>query len=327
MLIRQKIVNILKIIVRFIYIIEYGISYLTSFFVRKKTLIIKEWPGNAFLNSRERLCIFSHFDKHDIIDNYVIYYLESLYNLGCEVIFVSACKTLPDNELNKIKKFCTKIVLRRNKGRDFGGWKIGLSVVEDFKKYNQIILANDSSYGPFSDLKEIFKIMNEKELDMWGITDSWERKYHIQTYFIVFNKRLINSEFFADFWKDVRFHFSKETIINDYEVGLTQRALRQGFKIGAFCDYKELLYHVLRSESLEILFKNHISLYPCNPTHFFWRNLIVDFKCPFIKIELIRDNPAKIKDLYMIEKIIKIHNSGYPIEIIKSHLKRVFKQK
>ena len=42
-----------------------------------------------------------------------------------------------------------------------------------------------------------------------------------------------------------------------------------------------------------------------NPTHEHWRSSILDTKSPFVKIELIRDNPTKMEDINEIIPVIK----------------------
>ncbi|WP_161794295.1 hypothetical protein [Brachyspira hyodysenteriae] len=49
----------------------------------------------------KRLTIFCHYDKYNIIDDYVIYWLQYMKKLS-DIIFVSNCD-LHDNEISKIK--------------------------------------------------------------------------------------------------------------------------------------------------------------------------------------------------------------------------------
>lgn len=40
--------------------------------------------------------------------------------------------------------------------------------------------------------------------------------------------------------------------------------------------------------------RKHRSLGRCNATHFYWDQLIARLRCPFVKRQLIRDNPMKL---------------------------------
>jgi lipopolysaccharide biosynthesis protein len=59
-----------------------------------------------------------------------------------------------------------------------------------------------------------------------------------------------------------------------------------------------------------------------NITHYYWKKLLLN-GFPFIKIELLRDNPLNI-DIRNWKEIIS-SVSNYPIEIIENHLKRIRK--
>ena len=48
-----------------------------------------------------RICIFAHYDKDNIVDDYVIYYLNALKKDFSKIIFVSD-SDLPESETSKI---------------------------------------------------------------------------------------------------------------------------------------------------------------------------------------------------------------------------------
>ena len=49
-----------------------------------------------------KLAIFSHFDKNNKIDKYVIYMLNQLHKLKFDIIFVTTSEQIHQNELKKI---------------------------------------------------------------------------------------------------------------------------------------------------------------------------------------------------------------------------------
>ena len=59
----------------------------------------------------------------------------------------------------------------------------------------------------------------------------------------------------------------------------------------------------------------------CNPTHVFWDILIKDFKYPFIKRDLLKTNPADIRNFFSWIEVVK--KTGYNINLIEEHLKRI----
>lgn len=183
-----------------------------------------------------RLAIFCHYDKHNIIDDYVVLYIKALKCVTSDIQFISNSQ-LEHAELMKIKPYVQTITLRQNSGFDFGVWKetlnkIGLSYI--ITHYDELILANDSCYAPFSSFAPLFNRMLKERCDMWGIT---ENKYpehtfedekkssitpHLQSYFLVFRKNIIQHACFSDFWQRLDNFASRDTVITQYEAGLTQ---------------------------------------------------------------------------------------------------------
>lgn len=321
---------------------------IVSFSFKPSSIIIRTEEGSIPFVGKKRLCIFSHYDKDNIVDEYVLYYLNELKRLGFAIVFVSASK-LHKGELEKVKRRVSKIILRKNRGRDFGAFRVGVHTFHDLKVFEQILFTNDSVYGPFYDLEKFFQWSIDNDMDIWGLTDSWEHRYHIQTYFFVFNNRAIKSPFFENFWKSVRFRQYRPLIIKEYELGLSKQAIRQGLKVGAVCNYLDLRRDLLGDDDLKKrvpntspvqevqhrrdeylnkwLLKNELNLSytHVNPTHFMWKILITRYHHPFIKIDLIRDNPCKIPDLWEWKDVIE--KTGYDTNLITKHLKRVFMSK
>jgi hypothetical protein len=58
---------------------------------------------------------------------------------------------------------------------------------------------------------------------------------------------------------------------------------------------------------------------PLNPGHYFWETLITDFKCPFLKRELILVNPAEVVFTWRWAEVIKAE-SEYDPGLIYRHL-------
>jgi hypothetical protein len=56
-----------------------------------------------------------------------------------------------------------------------------------------------------------------------------------------------------------------------------------------------------------------------NPSHFFWDTLITDFKCPFIKRELLQINPAEVVYAWRWAEVIEAR-STYNTGLIRRHL-------
>ena len=260
--------------------------------------IIKE---AVFYTDRKRdsVCIFSHFDEHGIIDDYVVYYIKRLSQLF-DIIFVSTAENLNDKQTAKIEKYCMHLIVKRNYGYDFGAWKSGYDRIDNLSDYKKLLLANDSVYGPFYDLSELINSMDTKDYDVYSVTDNYQVKYHLQSYFILYNKSVFNSTVFTDFWKNQKIYSSKQDLIYECEISFTKKLINAGFKIGA--------YYSSRNRTF------------LNIMHYYWKDLLENKRIPFIKRELLRDNPVNI-DISGYKEIIK--KTGYPLELIEKNLQRL----
>lgn len=303
------------------------------------------------IKKKHTAVIFAHYDMDNIIDDYVINYLNQLQTIADSIFFVSTAQ-LNEQEIKKISLICKKIIVRENTGYDFMSWKIALQNIENLNDYDLLIMCNDSVYGPIYPIEKMFESMEKVICDFWGVTDNFEVSFHLQSYFIVFKKNIIISDAFRSFWENVDIKNEKEEIILKYEIGLTQTLLKHNFKAEVFVKYKTIEYLYkwfvvfipnliklnlskkinINNNKQEIrtgidffmLKKDLINLYntkPMNKTHILWKELIKKKKAPFIKIELLRDNPFRVNIKNHISFIKE--ESNYTTELITKHQSRI----
>jgi lipopolysaccharide biosynthesis protein len=263
---------------------------------------------NGYKKEQDSLCIFASFSYGNIIAEYVFHYLEELVKSGCDLVFVST-SPLSEADIIRLKKYSKLILETPNVGLDFGSWKCGLSKVEYGIKYRKVILANDSVFGPFHDLKSIVREMTAKGLDMWGMTESQQFSRHIQSYFMCFNHSILQSSLWVDFWKNMERLTDKNKIIQNYELGISKLMMEHDFKIGAYVDY----------ENLQKASPDR-PLYEINPAIDLWKPIIQDFRYPFLKRELlIKGFLSRFYQLNDWEKVVS-KKSKYNTALISDYL-------
>lgn len=305
----------------------------------------------------KRLCLFAHFDRDNIVDEYVLFYLQDLRKVAEKIVFISTSR-LNSETISALKNICDSVIIRKNVGYDFASWQAALKS-ETLKDFDELILCNDSVYGPLFPLGKIFSEMKERECDFWGITSNYDIAYHLQSYFIVFRKTVFSSGIFKKFWEGTAIPVSKDKVIKHCEVGLSQTLLNAGFKASTYVQYRFLFRHAIvyrlrayltrmrqiiaasrREKMLQkaILYIMRFVRDPINQfrylasyfrtkikainvTHFFWKQLVLYYKMPFIKVDLLRNNPMRVNiDDY--PKVISLV-SGYNVPMITAHLSRV----
>jgi rhamnosyltransferase len=266
--------------------------------------------------------VFAHFDPDDRIDDYVLRYVEALNALGAEIIFCTASENVPESEIDKLRPLCQSIVVRRNIGYDFASYRTGLQEAGDLSRYDSVILANDSVYGPLTDLKAVFAAMSDKGADFWGITDSLQYVRHLQTYFLVFGKRVATSDAFRDFWRTFPNCSGKISAVTRGELGMSGSLTDAGFKMGALCETRRI-----RSENSDVFEARRSPYLLVRPTQFDltytdWRLLIERYGCPFIKVRLLRTRPEFVPDVSDWESVVR-GNSDYDPSLVHNHLRRI----
>lgn len=310
---------------------------------KRFTKITNRYKSEQAPPQNDRLCIFAHFDKWKRIDPHVLHYLKRLRGAGCDILMVSACTSLLREDREKALKYCSEIITRTNTGYDFGSYAIGLDLMklEISIRYRQIILCNDSVYGPFHDLKHIFDEMDSRGLDAWGMTDSFQLKYHLQSYFLVFKSSVLQKPRMRNFWDNLSFKLPKKEVIKHCEIGFTQILRRSHLAVGCWCPYEKVQQSVIKvwqselrkgeyqNNSLSQCFSNrekrhfikHVLQQNCNPTHQFWNVLLTHHHYPFLKVELVKHNPTKQFNLSLIPEILP-QISNYPVNFVYQHTKR-----
>ena len=128
-----------------------------------------------------------------------------------------------------------EILKVENEGWDFGMWYKAISQL-DASQYNQIALVNDSCVL-FKTPLQFFDWLKHSDADVCGMTDSNAIHYHLQSYFLVFNQKVI-PEMIAYFNKHQLLKNVSE-VIEIYEVGLCKTLMDKGFKLDACYSTKE----------------------------------------------------------------------------------------
>lgn len=289
-----------------------------------------------------RLASFCHFDAEGRIAEYVVHFVKELKDAGCDVYFVSNNESIEEAELAKIRPFVSQIILRKNIGYDFAAYFTGYAYAKD-EGYKQVVFANDSVYGPFYPLVRVFDRMHGH--DMWGITDATAGRYHIQSYFWVFN----NLAFLNYELESFEFIQEKSQVVGRYEEGITQKLINSSFEIGVLCpklDYNgedEVLDRLKENIKGKAGKKNNLmrrikaffrpSLRRrnaarldahANQTGIFsnWYELVKYQECPFIKVGMLKKPGMEVYHEGEYNAVIRAKYPAFDLNLIAKHLKR-----
>jgi lipopolysaccharide biosynthesis protein len=273
-------------------------------------------------------CVYSHFDKNNKIQPYVLDALKNIKKCGLNIILVSTSDIIAQDDLLATKKYADIITTRENIGYDFGSYKLGIKfLTENQILFNQILITNDSVFGPIFDIGPFLE--NSKSFDLYGLTDSIDYFYHIQSYFIIYNEKVLKSPYFMKFWDSVELidstiHNFKNKIIQEYEVGGTQYFIDNGFKVGVefgishiakpmYEEFNQKLEYAKKYSGMKI---NQFQI-AGNPTHNYWK-ILLRMGYPYLKRELLSSNPTNtdINDWPKYLNEISSYNVDYIIDAL-----------
>jgi len=279
--------------------------------------LVHRWPAGE-MTLGPKVCVYAHWDGAGEVRDHVMHHVRSLAQTGMSIVFVTNAGFLRPAAMAALQAVCAGVLIRRNVGYDFGAWREGFEALQlPHPNTEMVVMANDSVYGPLRPLHDLLGAFDFKQADIWGCTESWQTRYHLQSYLIAFSPRVVASEAWRRFWATVRPTWSKTWLIRLYEIGLTQAMLKAGFTCRAIWPYQSLVkdldpellmdhteggpnladpavkarqYHTRHIRNIVML------RMPLNPTSDLWRQLM-HARFPFIKRELLRDNPSRVPDV------------------------------
>ena len=235
-----------------------------------------------------RMAIFASFNKNATIDDHVIFYLNELKKLVDGIVFVADNPLLP-NEINKIKNLIINAQCDRHEEYDWGSYKRGFLYLQEnnlLSESDELIICNDSCFGPIFPLRDLFLEMNRRNanIDFWGISKGLAVKPHIQSYFFCLKKNIFSSNCFHDFIHSIKAQEDVLGVLLNYEFEFTEYLEKHGFKYDVYCDLS--------------LVGNNINI-----------NNYFEMKIPFVKVKVFNDTYSiKNKDIKKFFNKIKNTN-------------------
>ena len=287
--------------------------------------------------SGRKHAVYVHFDRSGMVHDYVMKAISELVDNGFAINLVSNSPKLERSQIDLVLPLVREVVHRRNVGYDFAAYRDGIARLPAPEAIDRLILSNDSVYGPVYPLADTIAAAEAMDVDAFGITDSWEIRYHLQSYFLIFFPNAIRSKAFRRFWSRFPTISDKPWLIRNGEVRLTSVLARSKLRLGALCPYWDVSRKILaqldemdlggRSPLMtsERMYLRHvkgmiIAGQPINPSHYFWESLIVDWNCPFLKRELLQFNPVGVPRPWEWEAVLRAHTS-YDTNLVLGHLK------
>lgn len=194
----------------------------------------------------KRLGIFFFYEKEGYVDSFITYYLADLAKSLSELIVVCNGK-LSEQGRAAFGKFTDQIVVRENKGLDVWAYKTALDRYgwDKLCDFDEVVMTNSTLMGPVRPLQEMFDAMAQDDaLDFWGLSVhhgaagnpfKGKRVYnylpvHIQSHFIVYRKKFLQSADLQSYWDNMPMIESYNDSVQRYESAFTKQFADMGYK-------------------------------------------------------------------------------------------------
>ena len=264
-----------------------------------------------------RLCIYVTYNRQCKICEYAGNVLKSLKECCSRLCLVCNYDSIEEGK-EYADVYADDIFCRENKGYDSGAYKDVLCEIlgwDEVRKYDELILANDSFFGFFYPLQNTFDLMDKQNCDFWGMTGQIPGEFsnptykfdaHVHSYFLVFKKKVLNSGLFRRFWEELVYPENfREAIIN-FEIGINTCLKEHGFQGISYIDIYDIR-----------LKKNE------NPYYSRIDELIGDYRFPVMKKKCVLIRNAGFGGTLNVLDYLKKKNF-YPTDWILTYLENQF---
>ena len=122
-------------------------------------------------------------------------------------------------------------------------------------------------------MEDLFIKMDKISVDYWGLTKSpagtWMGKYtydsHIQSYFLVFRKNVLDDRRFRDFWESMSYPESFSQAVRVFELECSRLLNECGWKGTALSELGQHKYHIKVNENPYMFYSYELVRYAENP--------------------------------------------------------------
>jgi len=259
----------------------------------------------------DRAVVIAHFHAGGRVQENLRLLVQALLALPARVVFVStgasaeALATLPAG---------VRAITRPNVGYDFESYRVGIAALGDLSALDELVLLHSSMVCIDAvKLRDRFFRAPRPDADVFALTASREIAPHLQSFLVGFSRRVIASEAFVSWWRDLERVDHRDAVIGRYEIGMTAHFARAGFRLAAAFRptpaqrFRALCRHFEASGEVPPIAGNATvtldldAADALNPMHFLWDAILEEFGV--MKAELLKHNPHSI-DLQHVNRML-----------------------
>ena len=269
-----------------------------------------ERPADAVV----RLVVYALWDRRGEVDDYVLFALDELRSYAAHIVVV-ANGSLSSDARAKLAGRADDVLVRENVGFDIGAHRAALDHLGDsIARFDEIVLTNDTWFGPVRPFGPVFERMADAPVDFWGMTDHPEQvpnpftgdgvlHYHLQSFWIVVRRRMFQSDAWRDYWASLPDFATVQDAVLLHEATFTRHFAEHGFA------------HAAAFPAVD---------FPSDHPALFNADLLMDAGCPLLKRRPFLHWPPFLDRHAVIGRWVmgSAERHGYPVELAWRSLAR-----
>jgi rhamnosyltransferase len=270
--------------------------------------------ASVFPADGRRLVVYVVYDPRGEVEDHVLHALGALRE-HADGIFAVVNGKLTEGGRARLERATDRILVRDNRGFDIGAQRDALlALSNEIEDFDEVILTNDTWFGPVRPFGPVFARMDAEPLDFWGLTDhtatpgdgeSGEGAIprHLQSFWLAARRSMFSSEEWRRYWEQMPIFDGYWDAVTGHELVFTEHFERAGFVSG-----------VAFSEAA----------YPAGNASVYAADLLLDDGCPVVKRRpFFHDPPFLARHAVVGRSLAQIVQSyGYPMEMFWSNLAR-----
>ena len=229
------------------YQIPIALAYLTPGF--RSSDIKAEIPG-ALSFATGKFAIYVLWQPGGTIPWYVTQHAAGPEGSRVNTIVVANHPLTPE-QVATLSGLASKILVRGNKGLDFGAYKDAiLQLTRQDKTVSRLLIINDSVYVVQRGLDELLEEMMSDRYPVVSAYENWELHYHFQSFCVSFAGDILYDKAMMKFWNDYLPISIRRWCINQGEVKLSNTLRKISPKFHIVYGINQLLDTLTRQEGL-----------------------------------------------------------------------------
>ncbi|MGX1695899.1 rhamnan synthesis F family protein [Microbacterium keratanolyticum] len=270
--------------------------------------------AGVFVSGGRRLVVYVVYDRRGGVDEYIPFALAGLREHAAHVLVV-VNGSLSDEGRAKLEPVSDEILVRENVGFDIWAHKEALEHVGSrISEFDEVLLTNDTWFGPVRPYGPVFERMGERAVHFWGMTDHAREvpnpftgkgvlPYHLQSFWIAVRREMFLSEAWDRYWAELPEMSSYFDAVLKHEVVFTEHFAQQGFT------------HDVAYPATD---------YPTDHPALFNADLLLNDGCPLLKRRQFFHFPPYLDRHAVIGRrvLADVERHGFPLPLLWQNLAR-----